>query len=221
MSNIKLKEIVEAVSKLTSRKVRLVAVTKHRSLKLTEEVILSGAQIVGENRIDEAEEKFIDLGLKNKFPKVSIHMIGHLQSRKVKKAVRIFDCIQSIDSLKLIRKINSACEEIGKIMEVLIEVNISGEEQKSGFKTEEVEANIEKIVELQNVNLKGLMAMAPFTSDVNIQRKTFSGLRSLSEKLASKFGNKYFQILSMGMSNDYKIAINEGSNMIRIGTALF
>ncbi len=221
MSNIKLKKIVESVSQLTNRKVQVVAVTKHRSYEITKEVILAGAQIVGENRIEEAFEKFISLELKDKFPEVSIHMIGHLQSRKVKKAVQIFDCVQSIDSLKLAQKIDLACREIGKTMDVLIEVNISGEEQKYGIKLELVEEIVKEIIKLHNINLKGFMTMAPFTFDEKIQRKTFDGLRKLSEKLSEKFGQKYFRVLSMGMSNDYKVAIEEGANMVRIGTALY
>ncbi len=221
MSNIKLKEIVESVSQITNRKVQVVAVTKHRSLEVTREVILAGAQVVGENRIEEAFEKFIVQGLKNEFPKVLINMIGHLQSRKVKKAVEIFDCVQSVDSLKIARKIDSACGEIGKTMDVLIEVNISGEEQKYGIKIDVVDKIVEEIIKLPNIRLKGLMAMAPYTSDEKIQRKTFAGLRKLSEKLGEKFGGDYFQVLSMGMSNDYKVAIDEGANMVRIGTALY
>jgi len=221
MSNIKLKKIVESVAQITKRNVQVVAVTKHRSLELTREVILAGAEVLGENRIEEAFEKFVVQGLKNEFPDVSVHMIGHLQSRKVKKAVEIFECVQSIDSLKIARKIDLACGEIGKIMEVLVEVNISGEEQKYGVMLESVDEIVEEIVKLNNIRLKGLMTMAPFTTDEEIQRKTFGGLRKLSEKLGDKFGKKYFQVLSMGMSNDYKVAIEEGANMVRIGTALF
>jgi len=195
MSNIKFKKIVELVSLLTKRNVQVVAVTKHRSLEVTREVILAGAQVVGENRIEEAFEKFINQGLKHEFPEVSVHMIGHLQSRKVKKAVRIFD--------------------------FLIEVNISGEEQKYGMKIDAVDEIVKEIIKLPNIRLKGLMAMAPYTSDEKIQRETFAGLRKLSEKLGEKFETEYFQVLSMGMSNDYKVAIDEGANMVRIGTALF
>ena len=221
MSNIKLKKIVESVSQITNRSVQIVAVTKHRTLEVTREVILTGAQIVGENRIEDAYEKFIIHGLKNEFPEVSVHMIGHLQSRKVKKAVEIFDCIQSIDSLKIARKIDHACGKIGKIMEILIEMNISGELQKYGLKIDGIDEIVEEIIKLPNIKLKGLMTMAPYTFDEKIQRETFSGLRKLSEKLGDKFGTEYFRVLSMGMSNDYKIAIDEGANMVRIGTALY
>jgi hypothetical protein len=221
MSNIKLKKITESISQLTNRNVQVIAVTKHRAVEEIREVILSGAQVVGENRVEEAFEKFISLGLKNEFPEVSLHMIGHLQTRKVKKAVQIFDCIQSLDSLKLARKINSACGDIGKVMDVFIETNISGEKQKYGVGIEAVEETVEEIIKLPNICLRGLMTMAPFTHDKKILRKTFGGLRNLSEKLSNKFGEEYFQILSMGMSNDYKVAIEEGANMVRIGTAIF
>ena len=221
MSKVNLKNIVEIVSQLTNRNVEVVAVTKHRTLEITREVILEGAKIVGENRIEEAEEKFITRGLKKEFPQVSVHMIGHLQSRKVKKAVQIFDCVQSIESLKLARIIDSACKEIGKTMDVLIEVNISGEEQKYGVKPEDTEGIVDEIIKLSNIKLKGLMTMAPFSFDDNVQRETFGGLKKLAEKLSEKYGKEYFEILSMGMSNDYKVAIEEGANMVRIGTAIF
>jgi len=221
MLNVNYKNIVNSISQLTDRDVEVVAVTKNRSIGEIREVISAGARILGENRIEEAFEKFIERGLKAEFPEVQVHMIGHLQSKKVKKAMEIFDCVQSLDSKKLAGKLNAACGEAGKTIDVLIEVNVSGEEQKYGVAPGDVEELVEELKLLKNVRLKGLMAMAPFTFDKEIQRETFRGLRKLSDKLSEKFGSDYFQVLSMGMSNDYQVAVEEGANMVRIGTAIF
>jgi len=213
--------INERVAAITDREVTVLAVTKRHSVEEIREVIAAGARFIGENRVDEACDKFVTQGLLDNFPNIRLHFIGHLQRRKVKDAVKFFDCIQSVESEKLAIEIDKRCAAIDKKMDVLIEVNVSGESQKFGVAPEDAAALAEKIIQLENLNLKGLMTMAPFTDNEKILRSTFSGLRILSEKLAFDFGKNYFQTLSMGMSNDFEIAVEEGSTMIRVGTALF
>ena len=136
-------------------------------------------------------------------------------------AVKIFDCIQSVESEKLAREIDKRCKTVNKKIDILIEINVSGEIQKFGVQPDDAPLLIKNLLQLENVNLKGLMTMAPFTDNESIIRSTFSGLRKLRDSLSHQFGAEFFQILSMGMSNDYKIAVEEGSTMVRIGTALF
>ncbi|MCK5851394.1 YggS family pyridoxal phosphate-dependent enzyme [bacterium] len=214
-------KINNSIAGITTRNVTVVAVTKKHSPEEIKKVISAGAVILGENRVDEAQIKFVDGGLRNEFPEIKLHMIGHLQSRKVRNAVEIFDCIQSVESEKLAREINKRCKAVNKKIDVLIEINVSGEIQKFGVQPNDAPLLIKNLLELENLNLKGLMTMAPFTADESIIRSAFSGLRKLSVSLSQQFGAEFFQVLSMGMSNDYKIAVDEGSTMVRIGTALF
>jgi len=213
--------INNSIAGITTRNVTVVAVTKKHSPEEIRRAISAGAVILGENRVDEAQTKFIDEGLQNEFPEVKLHMIGHLQTRKVRDAVNIFDCIQSVESEKLAREIDKRCKTVNKKIDILIEINVSGEIQKFGVQPDDAPLLIKNLLQLENVNLKGLMTMAPFTTDDSIIRSAFSGLRKLSDSLSQQFGSEFFQILSMGMSNDYKIAVEEGSTMVRIGTALF
>jgi len=213
--------INNSIAGITTRNVTVVAVTKKHSPEEIRRAISAGAVILGENRVDEAQTKFIDEGLQNEFPEVKLHMIGHLQTRKVRDAVNIFDCIQSVESEKLAREIDKRCKTVNKKIDILIEINVSGEIQKFGVQPDDAPLLIKNLLQLENVNLKGLMTMAPFTTDDSIIRSVFSGLRKLSDSLSQQFGSEFFQILSMGMSNDYKIAVEEGSTMVRIGTALF
>ncbi len=213
--------INNSIEGITTRNVTVVAVTKKHSPEEIRRAISAGAVILGENRVDEAQTKFIDEGLQNEFPEVKLHMIGHLQTRKVRDAVNIFDCIQSVESEKLAREIDKRCKTVNKKIDILIEINVSGEIQKFGVQPDDAPLLIKNLLQLENVNLKGLMTMAPFTTDDSIIRSAFSGLRKLSDSLSQQFGSEFFQILSMGMSNDYKIAVEEGSTMVRIGTALF
>ncbi len=211
----------DAIARHSNREVAIVAVTKTRGPDEVRAVVEAGATILGENRVEEARAKFIDGGLRDELPGVALHMIGHLQSRKAKIAVEFFDCVQSVDSAKLARELDKRCARLDKVMDVLIEVNVSGEEQKYGVKTDAAAALAEEILALPNLRLKGLMTMAPFTQDEAILRATFKGLRDLRDSLAEKYGADKFTLLSMGMTSDYTIAVEEGSTMVRIGTALF
>ena len=209
------------IAEITDQIVTVMAVTKKRSPDEIREIIAAGASVLGENRVDEAQMKFIDGGLRNEFPDVKLHMIGHLQTRKVKAAVKIFDCIQSVESEKLAREIDKQCALTSKKIDIFIEINVSGEKQKYGLTSDAASQLVENILLLENVNLKGLMTMAPFTDNESTLRQTFSGLRELRDNLSKQFCADYFQTLSMGMSNDYKTAVEEGSTMVRLGTVLF
>lgn len=153
-------------------------------------------------------------------PDIEKRFIGHLQSNKTKKCVNAFDTIDSIHSLKLLKKISKECEKINKKIEVLLEINTSGEIQKKGFSSENTN-EILQCFEIQNVQVVGLMTMAPFTQDKKKTRASFSSLRSMKEKLNKLLPTKPLKELSMGMSNDYEIAIEEGATQIRLGTVLF
>ena len=213
--------IQQTLTGITCSQITVVAVTKKRSVDEIRSVIAAGAVVLGENRIEEAQAKFIENGLRAEYPHVALHMIGHLQSRKARLAVEIFDCIQSVDSIKLAREIDSRCRSLDTVMDIMLEVNVSGETQKYGFTPDEIQAAVSEILQLHHVRLKGLMTMAPFTDDTDVIRRTFAGLHKLNNDLANSYGREYFTCVSMGMSHDYTIALEEGSTMLRIGTALF
>jgi PLP dependent protein len=190
----------------------LVAATKNRSISEIKEAVSAGVTIIGENYVQEAEEKRDSLG------GVEVHLIGHLQRNKTKKAVKIFDCIQTIDSVKIASEVDKRCGEIGKKLDVMIEVNVGGEVNKSGCKVEDVEEIIKVIVTLSNLRLVGLMTMAPYFEDNEAVRPYFKQMKQIFDRLQKKHDLKW---LSMGMSHSYKIAIEEGANMVRIGSGIF
>ncbi|MDP2907616.1 MAG: YggS family pyridoxal phosphate-dependent enzyme [Nanoarchaeota archaeon] len=201
--------IRESLAKLQiPSNVKLIAVTKTRAVEEIKEAVGSGVTCIGENRVQEAEEKFPYL------LKVEKHMIGSLQTNKVRLAVELFDMIQSVDSLKLAKEIDKRCEAIGKVMPVLVEVNIGDEPNKHGIKLEDVKSFVKEISQLKNVDVQGLMCVAPLVSPEEA-RPYFKKMKRAFDSIN---GLKW---LSMGMSNDYKVAIEEGSNMVRIGTAIF
>jgi hypothetical protein len=218
-----LKKLEERIEKAALRSGRrkediiLVAVTKNVEPERINDAIDAGIKIIGENRIQEAEEKF-------KFitRDVEKHLVGHLQTNKVKKAIELFDLIQSVDSLYLAQEISKRGRERGKTTEVLIEANTSDEPSKYGVKSEEVSNLVEQISELGNVKIKGLMTVGLLTDEMDKVRPCFVKLRNLFESLKSlKKENVEMKYLSMGMSLDFEMAIEEGANMIRVGTAIF
>lgn len=192
--------------------VTLVVVTKTIDVPRILEAIAAGATDIGENYIQEADEKWQEIGSKARW-----HFIGHLQTNKAKQAVRIFSLIQSVDSLHLAQEIGKRALALGKTIDVLMEVKISGEETKFGASPDDVLRLTEDIASVDGVRLQGLMGMAPFVADPEEARPYFARLRAIWEKLP----NEQRQWLSMGMSHDFDIAIEEGSNMVRIGTAIF
>jgi hypothetical protein len=190
------------------KEIKIVGVTKNKTSQDIIAAINSGIKIIGENYIQEAEIKYQEMKevLKNK--SAEFHLIGHLQTNKINEAVKIFDCIQTVDSIKKAEKINEACKKIEKQINVMIQIN-SGEEQKSGIKKEELITLINKIKELKNLRLIGLMTIPKPNDETAFQEMNL---------LKNKFK---LRELSMGMSKDYNQAIKEGSTMIRLGTILF
>ncbi len=193
--------------------ITLVAVSKKVSADRMMELFGLGHRVFGENRMDEVLEK------KPLFPEgMELHMIGHLQSRKAKDAVGLFDIIQSVDSFKLVKEIDKRSFSAGIKQEILLEVNTSGEKSKFGFAHDELTGCFNEILSFRNVMVSGLMAMAPLSENPEDLRPVFRRTKEYFEGLCAIFPMKY---LSMGMSQDYEIAIQEGSNMVRIGTAIF
>lgn len=195
--------------------VTLVAVSKKKPVSMIESAYHAGQRIFGESYVQEAIEKITFFRDKGGFEDMKWHFIGHLQSGKAKIAAKYFDMIQSIDSQKLARKLDSACGDVGKTMPVLIQINIGDEEQKSGVKIGQVESLLELVMDCPSLKLKGLMCIPPFDTD---PRPYFRKMEKLYELYKEKFG---LSILSMGMSRDYSVAIEEGSNMVRIGSRIF
>jgi len=201
--------------------VKIVLAAKMRTKEEIEEVIHAGAEIIGENYVQEAEKMYQEFGEEAK--KVKWHMIGDLQKNKINKALRIFDCIQTVDSPEFAEAINKRAEKINKIMFVFIEVNIGSEMTKAGVKPdyEIIEKLAERIAELKYLRLEGLMTMGPRVGNPEDLRPYFRKTKNIFEKLKENVSNEDLKHLSMGMSNSYKIAIEEGANMVRLGTAIF
>jgi pyridoxal phosphate enzyme (YggS family) len=197
--------------------VEILPVTKGHPPDLLKDVAGVGFSIVGENRVDEAESKLAELGRLD----LRWHMIGHLQRNKVRRAVGVFDVIESVDSLRLARKLAAEAETAGRgELEVLLEVNASGEVTKGGFAGEDVLAATTAVAELDRLRVVGLMTMAPFTSDSELLRGVFRRTRELFERCGREAAGFEARVLSMGMSNDFEIAVEEGSTRVRLGTVL-
>ena len=195
--------------------VAIIGVTKTHPAELIREAVAAGIVHIGENRIQEAEPKIRELGHIARW-----HMIGHLQTNKVKKAVELFDVIQSVDSIRLAEEINKRAGEIGKRIECLVEVNSSGESAKSGIAPDEALDLIRQVNALSNIKLTGLMTVGPLTHDQSEIRRAFALCRNLFIEGCAIVGEQFCN-LSMGMSDDFELAISEGSTMIRIGSLLF
>ncbi len=192
----------------------LVVVTKNHGVEKMQEVIDAGAKHIGENRVQEAAEKFQTLNRE-----VTRHLIGHLQTNKVKAAVKLFDVIQSVDSQHLAAALDKAAAQLDKVQDILIQVNLAREPQKSGVLPEDLNALISFVEDSKNLRLRGLMMIAPNFPDVEECRPLFKKMRNLFDELKTSL--KHFDFLSMGMTHDYKVAVEEGANLIRIGTAIF
>jgi hypothetical protein len=197
--------------------IKIVGATKTVPAEKIREAIKAGIKIIGENRVQEAERKIYELRDEN----VEWHMIGYLQKNKVNKALRLFKMIQSVSSLDLAKKINNSCEREGMKMPCLIEVNVGREPTKAGFLEEELFENLEELIKLPNLEIKGLMAIPPFLEPEEV-RPYFKKLREIMEKINDmKISGIQLKELSMGMSHDFEVAIEEGATMVRIGTAIF
>ncbi|MBN1634052.1 MAG: YggS family pyridoxal phosphate-dependent enzyme [Ignavibacteria bacterium] len=196
--------------------IRIVAVSKTFSPEYIIELLSAGHTDFGENRVQELISKKDEI--KNK-KNINWHLVGHLQTNKVKYIIDFIKLIHSVDSYKLALEINNHANKIQKVIEVLVQVNTSGESQKSGIEPEEAARLCKSISVLDNIKLRGLMTIGMLTEDEKIIRNNFRCLKNIYDELKTIYNN--FNTLSMGMTSDYQIAIEEGSNMIRVGSALF
>ena len=212
-------EILNDVSK--SPNVKLIAVSKTYPAEAVLEAIDAGQLLFGENRVQEAYSKFTDERVVAKNPE--LHIIGHLQRNKARDAVRVATMIQSIDKLETLVEIEKQCAKQEKTIDYLIEINSSGEEQKSGVYPMEVDVFIKSVLEadLQHCNLRGVMTVGPLTENPDSIRESFRLVRGIFDKLKIQLGKTDFDVVSMGMSSDYRIAIEEGSTLVRVGSAIF
>jgi len=200
-----------------SEEIKLVAVTKTVEPERIKEAIECGIKIIGENRVQEAEAKFVQI------PEgVEKHLVGHLQTNKAQKAVELFDLIQSVDSLRIAQKISTRAHRKGRVMDVLVEVNTSGEETKFGVKPEQTLPFVKSIAKLEGIRIRGLMTIGLFSPHPEDTRPCFKKLKKLFEEIKSaNIPGVEMRYLSMGMTGDFEVAIEEGSNMVRIGTGIF
>jgi len=205
--------------------VQLMAVTKTCPAAVVAEASALGLRLFGENRVQEFAGKSAALSpLRQRIDdSVSVHLIGHLQSNKAQRAAELFDGIDSLDSLRLAERINEAAGKLGKRLPVLIEVKLSPEETKAGLDPESFEAAqlLERLPELDNLQLRGLMTIAPFDVPEAETRTCFRTLREFRDRWAAAYPRLSLDVLSMGMSGDFALAIEEGATRIRVGTALF
>jgi len=219
-SNIRrLYEEIESECRASKRDpgdVLLIAASKYADASVVAEVAGLGVKDFGENRAEELVEKYKITG-----DSVNWHFIGHLQSRKVKLVVPLARYIHSVDSLRLAEKINSEAEKISKIQKILIEINITGEDTKFGIAPGQIWDFLQGVSLYKNISITGLMTMAPLTDDKALIRSTFSGLKKILADINKKYPFSGVKELSMGMSNDFKIAIEEGATMLRIGSLIF
>ena len=212
-----IKENITKILEELPEGVRLVGAAKTRSPEEILEAVEAGLEIIGENYVQEADRAFQVIG-----NKVRWHMIGYLQRNKARKAVQIFDMIETVCSMKLAREIDKSCHKLEKIMPILIEINSGEESQKSGVLPDDAIPLIHKMSTLQYIKIMGLMTMGPFTGDPEDSRPYFQKTRELFEKIKEiSIPGVEMKYLSMGMSNSYRVALEEGANLVRIGTKIF
>ncbi len=200
--------------------VTLVVVTKTRTPEEITAAFEGGVRHFGENRVEEAEAKFPQLDL----PDTTWHMIGHLQSRKAARALDCFDVVHSVDSVKLARRLDHLSAERGQVARVLVEVNVSGEASKYGLALSDrkgLEATVAEMARLPHLSVEGLMTVAFITDDPEEVRPVFAQLRALRDELQERYPQSRWQHLSMGMTDDYEVAVEEGATMVRVGRAIF
>lgn len=196
--------------------ITLLAATKTVDVETINYAIASGITYIGENRVQELLSKY------DRLAKVHKHLIGHLQTNKVKDIIEKVELIQSVDSLKLAREIQKQAEKYNCEMDILLEVNIGGEESKSGFSPDELYESAYEIAELSRVHIRGLMAIPPICETAENNRKYFAEMHNMFLDIRDKkIDNSSMDVLSMGMSDDYEVAVSEGATLVRVGTALF
>lgn len=212
------KRIADAASRVgRTDAITLIAVTKNHPVEYMKEAAAAGITDVGENRVQEALQKL------EAFPENQLkwHLIGHLQTNKAKHAVEHFDLIHSVDSEHLLKAVNKEAAKIGKVQDILLQVNVAREESKFGMEVEEFPAMCELAKSLANVRVQGLMCIAPNFEHVEDVRPIFRIAHALYADMKPKFPVGQIQYLSMGMTHDFEIAIEEGANIVRVGTAIF
>jgi pyridoxal phosphate enzyme (YggS family) len=198
-------------------RVRLVAVSKTVDPERARQAVEAGAKILGENYVQEAQKKIEVLG-----HEISWHFIGHLQRNKAKVAVHLFDLIHAVDSINLAQELDRQAKLQGKVLPVLLQINLGGEATKFGAQEKEILLLAEKLSAMAGIEVKGLMTMPPFFEDPEASRPYFVELRKLGERLAQqKIPRISTEELSMGMSNDFEVAVEEGATLVRVGTAIF
>lgn len=201
----------------TNQAVKIIAVTKTHPFSIINACYNNGIRSIGENRVQEAIKKFQKL---SDVPMLIKRFIGHLQTNKVNRCLDYFDTVDSVDSVRLAKKISDRAKHLNRTIQILLEVNTTNEEQKNGFLPEQI-GEMLYCSTLSGINIEGLMTVGPLTKNEKDIRRSFGLLRKTKEDLNSKLNKKKINELSMGMSNDFQIAVEEGSTMIRIGTALF
>lgn len=202
-----------------SGSVRLMAISKFHPSEAVLEAINAGQTLFGENRVQEATDKFS--AIIERYPKTELHLVGTLQRNKVAKILPIATCVQSVDRKDILVEIDRRSRELGLVREILFEVH-TGEESKAGYPDRDsLFASLDALGNLSSVRCAGLMTMAPFTQEERAVRASFRSLRETRDECARRYPSCDFSILSMGMSSDYRIAIEEGSTLVRIGTAIF
>lgn len=202
---------------VTPANVKLVVVTKNQNIEMMQEAIDAGALVIGENRIQEALNKYEILDRQ-----VEWHLIGHLQTNKARRAVDLFDLIHSVDSENLALEIDRAARKLGKRQQILMQLNVSGEDTKYGLQPAKMLQVAAFISNLEHVSLSGIMTIAPYFENAELTRPIFKQTQFLyGELIAANIPNTNIEWLSMGMTSDYEIALEEGANLIRIGTGIF
>ncbi len=219
-------EVIAGAAKRSGRSsdsVKLVVVTKTQTLEVVQAAIEAGAKILGENYPEEGAMKIQSL---HDFSAVEWHMIGHIQSRKVQTVALNFNYVHSLDSLKLATRLDRFCGEAGRLLPVLLEFNVGGEESKSGWEASDetvwpaLLGEIDALLALPHLQVKGLMTMPPLGTIAEVSRPYFQKLRRLQECLSSQFPQANFEELSMGTSTDFEVAVEEGATLVRVGTAI-
>lgn len=221
----RVEEAIAAACRQANRprgEVQLMAVSKTHPASALLDAMASGLRIFGENRVQEYQQKAAQLATAGA-PSAEVHLIGHLQSNKAARAAELFSAIDTVDSLRLAERLDEAAMRARKTLPILLEVKLSEEESKTGLAPEarELEELLERLPNLRSLSMRGLMTVAPITEDRQVTRSCFQSLRGLRDQLSSRHPRLDFSELSMGMSGDFEIAIEEGSTCIRIGTALF
>ena len=198
--------------------ISIVAVTKTRTPQEIGGAIAAGFCLIGENRIQETEAKKDQVSGDARW-----HLVGHLQSNKARKAVSLFDLVQSVDSVRVAAALNRSADDAGKTLDVLVQINTSGAAQQSGLQQEQAEEVVGQLVEMPRLRLRGLMTIGAFVAEENVVRDCFARLRKLRDELSSAFPSAGVDLkyLSMGMSGDFELAIAEGANMVRLGSTIF